>query len=224
MPEQHFHTARGSSSVQGKGLDNNHPSTRAEDRETQADKCQSQTCHSLWFLLYRQCTDHQERQIGNWPPSGQDWRCRISLLKVPMLDVLQERKQKQIYNCKRKEDRSCAHIRDYRGIDNSSWLSASQVCRNVVVQSGEKLRVYTQAILCCTTLSPESHPQHILFHWINAAKTASQKKVICVQKMAGEWALRVVTLSCSARSIFALRLLGTEPVLPGTNKRTKEQV
>lgn len=147
MPEQHFDTARGSSSVQGKGLDNNHPSTQAEDRETQADKCQSQTCHSSWFLLHRQGADHQEWQIGNQPPSGQDWRCQISLLKVLMLDVLQERKQKQIHKCKRKGDRSCAHIRDYTGIDNSSLLSALQVCRNVLVQTGKKLWVYTQAKL-----------------------------------------------------------------------------
>lgn len=42
--------------------------------------------------------------------------------------------------------------------------------------------------------------------------------------MAGEWVLRGVSLSCSACSIFALRLLGTELVLPGTSKRTKEQV
>lgn len=61
------------------------------------------------------------------------------------------------------------------GWDTGPWLPAPRVCRNVMVRSGEKLGMYTQAMLRCSTLKPESSPQHILIHCIGVAKEFQQK-------------------------------------------------
>lgn len=62
------------------------------------------------------------------------------------------------------------------GWDTGPRLPAPQVCRDVMVRSGEKLGMYTQAMLRCSTLKPESSAQHILIHHIGVAKEFQQKE------------------------------------------------
>ena len=63
-----------------------------------------------------------------------------------------------------------------QGWGTGPWLPAQQVCRDVMVWRGEKFGMYTQAMPRCSTLKPESSPQHILFHCINGAKEFQQKE------------------------------------------------
>lgn len=62
-----------------------------------------------------------------------------------------------------------------QGWDTGPWLPAPQVFRDVLVWKGEKLGMYTQAMMRCLTLKPESSPQHILFHHIDVAGEFQQK-------------------------------------------------
>lgn len=106
-----------------------------------------------------------------------------------------------------KRQKLCSHER----LERTGTLAHGCPCHRSaeMVQNGEKLGMYIETMLHCSTLKPESRPHHISFHHLDIAKGVQQKG-ICIQKMTSGWVLRRVSLSCGVRSSCALRLPGTE--------------
>lgn len=175
--EQHFFTARGICSVKGKGLGKNHPSTQAEDRETVWQMPESD-CHSSWFHLYRQGT--RPPRMANWELWTRLEMLDISLRSSYVRCTPGKKKILKYINARGKETELCPYQGLYRDRQQVVCITGLKKC------GGSEWGEVTSVHLCCSNLSPESHPQHILFHWIDAAKAFQPKESnLCSEN--GQW-------------------------------------